>query len=97
MVKNIKARFIDGNLEPLEHLNLHEGQEVLISVEETPAPKKRTGKRDKSFGADSLLKLAGIGEGEEATDVSQNIHKYIADAYASHFTTSTSPNTDSPR
>jgi predicted DNA-binding antitoxin AbrB/MazE fold protein len=81
MVKNIKARFIDGKLEPLEHLDLQEGQEVLISVEEAPAPKKKPGKRDKFYGADSLLKLAGIGEGEEATDVSQNIHKYIADAY----------------
>lgn len=66
MVKQIKARFIDGRLEPLEHMDLQEGQEVLISAEEAPAPRKRPGK---SFGADSLLRLQGIGQRDEATDV----------------------------
>lgn len=81
MAKQIKARFIEGKLEPLEPLDLQEGQEVLVSVEEAHARKKRPRKRDKSFGADSLLKLAGIAESGGTTDVSQNIHEYIADAY----------------
>ena len=81
-MKKIKARFIDGKLEPLEHLDLQEGQEVLVSVEEGPTPKKRGGKQAKVFTAqDSMWNLMGMGQTEEATDVSQNIHKYIADAY----------------
>ena len=81
MVRKIKARYSQGKIEPLEPLSLKEGQEIVISVEEAPTPEKKPRRRDKFFPGDSLLKLAGIGQGDEATDVSQNIHKYVADAY----------------
>ncbi len=82
MARKIRARFSKGKIEPLEHLELQEGEEVFISVEEIPALERRSRTRAKSFPADSLLKLVGIGQGEGATDVSQNKHKYLADAYA---------------
>ena len=82
MARKIKARYSQGKIEPLEPLSLKEGQEIVISVEEAPTPEKKPGRRTRTFSAkDSLWNLAGIGQGDEATDVSQNIHKYIADAY----------------
>lgn len=36
MKANVKARFTNGVLTPLEPLDLEEGQEVVVSVEETP-------------------------------------------------------------
>ena len=82
MVRKVKARFTDGKIEPLEPLDFQEGQEILISVEDPPAPKKSTRKRPKFFTAeDSMWNLMGIGQDDEATDVSQNKHKYLADAY----------------
>ena len=83
MVRKVKARFSKGKIEPLEHLPLQEGQEIVISVEETLAPEKRTRRRAKVFTTeDSMWNLVGIGQEDDATDVSQNIHKYVADAYA---------------
>ena len=82
MARKIKARFSKGKIEPLEKLELREGEEIVISLEETPQPERSTRTRAKSFPADSLLKLAGIGQGDGPTDVSQNKHKYVADAYA---------------
>ncbi len=38
MIARVKARFSDGVLTPLEPLDLEEGAEVTVSVEETPAP-----------------------------------------------------------
>ena len=83
MVRKIKARFSRGKIEPLEPLDLQEGAEIVISVEDVPTPEKTTRTRAKPFTADdSLWNLASIGQAETATDVSQNKHKYIADAYA---------------
>ena len=82
MARKIKARYSKGKIEPLEQLSLEEGQEIVISVEEeAPVRGKRARKRRTFFHGDSMLKLAGIGQSDEATDVSRNIHKYLADAY----------------
>ena len=34
MTKTIKARFIEGKIEPLESLNLKEGDEFVITIDE---------------------------------------------------------------
>ena len=81
--RKIKARFSRGKIEPLEQLRLREGEEIIISLEEVPASEKKTRTRAKPFtGDDSLWKLVGIGRAEGTTDVSQNKHQYIADAYS---------------
>ena len=36
MANNVKARYTNGALVPLEPLDLEEGQEVMVSVEERP-------------------------------------------------------------
>ena len=36
MIANVKARYSNGVLTPLEPLDLEEGTEVVVSVEETP-------------------------------------------------------------
>jgi predicted DNA-binding antitoxin AbrB/MazE fold protein len=38
MIAKVKARFSDGVLTPLEPLNLEEGKEVTVSIEDTPPP-----------------------------------------------------------
>lgn len=45
MVREIKARVSHGKIEPLEKLDLKEGEEVIILVKESPpaAPKLRFG------------------------------------------------------
>ncbi len=40
MIANVKARFSNGALMPLEPLDLEEGDEVMVSVEATPAPNR---------------------------------------------------------
>ena len=50
MVKEIKAKFSKGKIEPLEDLDLEEGQEVVISI------KKR------SFSKEELTELMKYGE-----------------------------------
>ena len=37
MIANIKARYANGVLTPLEPLDLEEGAEVVVSVEEAPS------------------------------------------------------------
>ena len=39
VLKHFRARFSKGVLEPLEELDLEEGAEVSVSIEETPSPK----------------------------------------------------------
>ena len=41
MVREIKARFSKGKLEPLEELDLDEGEEVILALQEWPAWKRR--------------------------------------------------------
>ena len=38
MISNVKARYTNGTLVPLEPLELEEGKEVIVSIEETPQP-----------------------------------------------------------
>ena len=38
MISNVRARFSKGTLVPLEPIELEEGEEVLVSIEETPNP-----------------------------------------------------------
>ena len=38
MIANIRARFSHGILQPLEPLDLEEGKEVLLSIEDLPRP-----------------------------------------------------------
>ena len=39
MPKHFRARYSKGVLEPLEAIDLEEGAEVSVSIEETPSPK----------------------------------------------------------
>lgn len=41
MITNVRARFSDGVLRPLEPLNLEEGADVMVSIEDV-APPERT-------------------------------------------------------
>jgi predicted DNA-binding antitoxin AbrB/MazE fold protein len=56
MSRQIKARFSQGKIEPLEQLELQEGEEVIISIEEVPVPEKKPG-----FGANLLLLMIPYG------------------------------------
>ena len=38
MIANVKARFSNGVLTPLEPLDLEEGKEVVVSIEDTRSP-----------------------------------------------------------
>ena len=40
VLRSIRARYSKGVLEPLEELDLEEGAEVSVSIEETPEPKR---------------------------------------------------------
>ena len=40
MITNVKARYANGVLTPLEPLDLEEGREVMVSIEDTTAPAK---------------------------------------------------------
>ena len=40
MIANVKARFSNGVLTPLEPLDLEEGKEVVVSIEDAPPPAK---------------------------------------------------------
>ena len=40
MVTNVRAKFSAGVLRPLEPLDLEEGAEVAVSIEDAPAPKR---------------------------------------------------------
>ena len=42
MIASVKARYENGVLTPLEPLDLEEGKEVMLSIEDTPAPAKET-------------------------------------------------------
>ena len=37
MIANVKARFSNGVLTPLEPLDLEEGKEVVVSIEDAPS------------------------------------------------------------
>lgn len=38
MIAHVKAKYSNGALVPLEPLDLEEGKEVIVSIEETPQP-----------------------------------------------------------
>ena len=38
MIANVKARFSNGVLTPLEPLDLEEGKEVVVSIDDAPSP-----------------------------------------------------------
>ena len=46
MIANVKARYENGVLTPLEPLDLEEGKEVMVSIEDAPEPAE---------GAESIL------------------------------------------
>ena len=49
MIAHIRARFSHGVLEPLEPLDLEEGKEVVVSIEDPPAPPSETSSILKMF------------------------------------------------
>ncbi len=51
MAKEIRARYANGVLEPLEELELEEGREVIISVRELPSVEDTLRAIDRAFGA----------------------------------------------
>ena len=54
MIANVKARFSNGVLTPLEPLDLEEGQEVMVSIEDFPSSDRKL---------DALRASAGGWEG----------------------------------
>ncbi len=42
MIANVKARFSNGVLTPLEPLDLEEGKEVVVSIDDAPLPDTET-------------------------------------------------------
>ena len=48
MIATVKARYSDGVLTPLEPLDLDEGEEVMVSIEDAPSP---------NAGAPSILEM----------------------------------------
>ena len=48
MIANVRARFSNGVLTPLEPLDLEEGDEVMVSIEDAPPPAK---------GKESILEM----------------------------------------
>ena len=40
MIANVKARYVNGVLTPLEPLDLEEGKEVVVSIEDSPSSGK---------------------------------------------------------
>jgi predicted DNA-binding antitoxin AbrB/MazE fold protein len=56
MSRQIRARFSKGKIEPLEQLELQEGEEMIISVEEVPVPEKKP-----EFGANLLPPMIPYG------------------------------------
>ena len=48
MIPHVKGKFANGVLTPLEPLDLEEGKEVVVSIEDTPTPTK---------GKESLLEM----------------------------------------
>ena len=41
MIANVKVRFSNGVLTPMEPLDLEEGQEVMVSIEDLPSAEHR--------------------------------------------------------
>ena len=50
MLTHVKARFCNGALVPLEPLDLEEGQEVRVSVEDAHVEDDREGRRGRRRG-----------------------------------------------
>lgn len=40
MITNVKARYANGVLTPLEPLDLEEGKEVMVSIKDAPPPRE---------------------------------------------------------
>ena len=50
MVKEIRARFSKGKIEPLEEVDLAEGAEVIITLKEIPSPEAAKGAFERAAG-----------------------------------------------
>ena len=68
MVKTIKARFVNGAIVPLEPLDIEEGEEVLVILEEQ-APSHR--ESDGNGLSEVYGKWAGLGITEQDIAVSR--------------------------
>ena len=53
----VRARYEKGVLTPLEPLDLEEGKEVVVSVEDTPAPNAAPGEAAGDIDEDEAAKL----------------------------------------
>jgi len=42
MGRKIKAKFLNGTIKPLERLEMEEGKEITITIEEAPSEAKKT-------------------------------------------------------
>ena len=51
MAREIRARVFQGKIEPLEELDLPEGEEIIISVRETPSEEAAKDAFERSIGA----------------------------------------------
>ena len=68
MAKEIRARYSKGVIEPLEKLELREGQEIIISVKEVPS---------EAASKDAFERSAGGWKG------TLDFEAYLKDLYAS--------------
>lgn len=51
MSKTVRARFVNGRLEPADHLDLPEGAEVTVTVVELAGPKDREERSRRAAGS----------------------------------------------
>ena len=83
----VRRRIAQGLLSPVR-----EGKRIVLPREEVarlsplpngPKPERRKSFKGQSFGPDDpFWDIVGIGPTNGPTDVSQNKHKYLAEAYA---------------
>ncbi|MCI0440672.1 MAG: DUF104 domain-containing protein [Chloroflexi bacterium] len=67
MVREIRARYSKGKIEPLEKLDLEEGEEIVISILERPFSEERW-KALKRY-AEQKAKEAGITSEEQVNEL----------------------------
>lgn len=92
MIANVKARFSNGALTPLQPLDLEEGAEVTLRIVDVasakkapPASKKREDERAPNSGTHPVIamidklraEIPASDEDELPTDLSKNIDHYL--------------------
>ena len=74
--RSVRARFADGKLEPLEPLELEEGCEVTVSVEEPPE-EEGAGAAVLRIIDDLHATIPDLRENDWPTDLAENYKRYF--------------------